>query len=192
MEQEKKDEAVGTAGTGNAQAPIKREKNAKKLLNKMTKGGKGFFNDFKTFINKGNIMQLAVAFIMGTAFTVIVTSLVNDFFMPILGLIIGGIDISNLSFTVGTLTVVYGKFILAVVNFLLVALVLFIVVKIMTRAGKGIKKLKKGQVAPPPAPPAAPVLTKSEQLLTDIKALLIQQNGAQEADGKESEQKDKK
>lgn len=155
------------------QAEIKVEKKrAKKALERLNKMQRGFFADFKAFISKGNIVQLAVAFIMGAAFTAIVTSLVNDIFMPFIGLIFNGTDIGNLTATFSNgFTIVYGKFILAVVNFLLVSFVLFLIVKIMTRAEKELEALKKHN--PKKAEQAAaPTLSKTDELLTEIKNLL--------------------
>ena len=152
----------------------KKPKKAKRVFEGIQKTGKGFFHDFKEFLSKGNVMNLAVAFIMGVAFTAIVTSLVNDIFMPFLSIIFGKSNIGDLAWVISPdLTIYYGKFILAVVNFLLIALVLFLMIKIYTRAGKGLKKLKKGKPVPEPV---APVLTKTEELLTDIKDLLVKQN----------------
>jgi len=150
--------------------------NAKeKKTSKVLKAGGGFFKDFKAFISKGNIVQLAVAFIMGAAFTTIVNSLVGDIFMPFFNLIFGGSNIDDLKWVItDNLVINYGKFIFAVLNFLLVAFVLFLIVKLITRAERNIKKkLKKGEVAP--TEPVVLPLTTSEQLLTDIKELLLKQ-----------------
>ena len=152
-----------------------REKKAKKLFKALHKAQGGFFKDFKTFISKGNVIQLAVAFIMGAAFTTIVNSLVGDIFMPFFNLIFGGSHIDDLKWVIQkNLVIYYGKFIFAVLNFLLVAVVLFIIIKLAARAQKGIKKInKKGQVVIVPPPPPEP--TKIEQLLADIKELLAKQ-----------------
>ena len=104
------------------------------------------FKEFKKFVSRGNVLDMAVGIIMGSAFTAIVTSLVNDILTPLIGLIIGGIDFSSLSITIGSASIAYGSFIQAIINFLLVALSLFLIVK-------GINKFhfKKEQA------PAAPV-----------------------------------
>ena len=101
--------------------------------------------EFKEFIMKGNVMDLAVAVIIGGAFGKIISSLVNDILMPLIGLILGGINFSALAFTVGEAKVTYGNFIQALIDFLIIALVIFLLVK-------GINKLSK-KPAPTPAEP---------------------------------------
>ena len=145
------------------------EKKPKKKSKAVAQAG-GFFKDFKTFISKGNIMQLAIAFIMGVAFTAIVNSLVDDIIMQFFALIFGKNNIDQMAFTISGTPIYYGRFIMAVIKFLLIALVLFFIIKAATKASKGFKKLKKGEEPPPP--PAPVPLTASEQLLTDIKELL--------------------
>jgi large conductance mechanosensitive channel len=120
--------------------------------------------EFREFINRGNVMDLAVAVIIGAAFGVIVTSLVNDIIMPIIGVITGGIDFTGLSFTVGAATVAYGNFIQAVVNFLIVAFVIFLLVRTINNMQKRLAK--EAEVAPPPEAPV------DVQLLTEIRDLL--------------------
>lgn len=85
--------------------------------------------EFKKFISRGNVLDMAVGIIMGSAFTAIVTSLVNDILTPLLGLIIGGLDFAALSVTIGDASIAYGSFIQAIINFLLIALSLFMIVK---------------------------------------------------------------
>ncbi len=85
--------------------------------------------EFKTFIMRGNVMDLAVGVIIGGAFGKIIASLVNDILMPLIGLLIGGVDFSSLSFTVGSAQVNYGVFINNVIDFLIIALVIFLMVK---------------------------------------------------------------
>ena len=89
--------------------------------------------EFKKFISRGNVLDMAVGIIMGSAFTAIVTSLVNDILTPLIGLIIGGLDFSALAITIGSASIAYGSFIQAVINFLLVALSLFLIVKGINR-----------------------------------------------------------
>ena len=93
---------------------------------------KGFVQEFKEFITKGNIMDMAVGIIMGTAFTAIVSSLVDDIISPLLGLIVG-INFSDLKGTVGDVTFTYGNFIMAVINFFLIALVMFLLIKALMK-----------------------------------------------------------
>ena len=92
--------------------------------------------EFKKFISKGNIMDLAVGVIIGTAFGKIVSSIVNDILMPIIGVIIGGIDFSNLSIKVGSATIKYGSFVQNVIDFLIIAICIFFIVKILSKFNK--------------------------------------------------------
>jgi large conductance mechanosensitive channel len=85
--------------------------------------------EFKDFIMKGNVLDLAVAVIIGAAFGAVVTSLVNDILMPIIGIILGGVDFSSLALTVGEALVKYGNFIQTTINFLLIAFVVFLIVR---------------------------------------------------------------
>ena len=89
--------------------------------------------EFKKFIARGNVLDLAVGVIVGSAFSSIVTSLVNNIFTPIIGLILGGVDFSNLSMTFRDTQIMYGAFIQSVIDFLIVAFCLFIVVKVVNR-----------------------------------------------------------
>jgi len=118
------------------------------------------WKDFKAFVLKGNVLDLAVAVVLGVAFGAIVTSLVNDIIMPLVGIILGKIDFAALSFQAGSATVLYGKFIQAIVNFLIIAFVIFLVMRAM------IKLKKQEAAAPPPGP------TAEEKLLTEIRDLL--------------------
>ncbi|MGJ8545900.1 MAG: large conductance mechanosensitive channel protein MscL [Sulfitobacter sp.] len=103
-------------------------------------------NEFKDFIAKGNVMDMAVGIIIGAAFTAIVTSLVDDLINPIIGMFVGGVDFSGLSVSVGEATFTYGNFIMAVINFLIVAFVVFMLVRYVNK----IKSLaeKPDDVAP--------------------------------------------
>ena len=83
---------------------------------------KKFIEEFKEFISKGNVLDLAIGVVIGGAFTAIVNSLVNDVIMPIVGIILGGVDFSGLSLQIGDASLTYGNFIQAVINFLIVAL----------------------------------------------------------------------
>ena len=101
---------------------------------------KKFFEEFKKFISKGNVMDMAVGIIIGGAFTSIVSSLVNDIINPVLGLF-GGMNFDQLAWNItGDVTLYYGKFINAVVNFLIMALIVFLLVKIMNTAMSRIQK----------------------------------------------------
>ena len=117
--------------------------------------------EFKKFIARGNVLDLAVGVIVGGAFSSIVTSLVNNIFTPIIGLIVGGVDFSSLSITFRDTKIMYGAFIQSVIDFLIVAFCLFVVVKTVNKVTH--KKEEK------PAKPA-----KSEELKTleEIRDLL--------------------
>lgn len=138
---------------------------------------KKFFEEFKKFISRGNVVDLAVGMIMGTAFTAIVSSLVDSVLMPLLGAIIGGIDLSNLSVTIpwslsGEPPVLhYGAFLQAIINFVLIAFCIFLMIK-------AINMLSKKKEEAPKEPPKP---TKEEELLTEIRDLLKVQAGIAES-----------
>jgi large conductance mechanosensitive channel len=119
--------------------------------------------EFREFISRGNVMDLAVAVVIGAAFTAIVNSLVADIIMPIVGVLVGGIDFGTLSLSVGKAAITYGKFIQAIVNFLIVAWVVFLAVK-------SVNEMERRLVGPPPEP--APPGPTTEELLTEIRDLL--------------------
>ena len=112
--------------------------------------GKGFIEEFKKFILRGNVMDMAVGVIVGGAFTSIVTSLNQDILTPVLG-IFGGTDFSNLKVTLGSgenaPVLCYGNFITAVINFLITAFVIFVLVKAINKIGD--KLIRKEEEAPP-------------------------------------------
>ena len=117
------------------------------------------WNDFKDCVARGNVLDLAVAVILGIAFGAIVTSLVNDIIMPVIGVILGGIDFTALAIQVGAATITYGNFIQAVINFLIIAFVIFLIVQTAER-------MQKEEAVVPPEP------TTTEKLLTEIRDLL--------------------
>lgn len=133
-------------------------------------------NEFKAFAMRGNVLDMAVGVIIGGAFGKIVTSLVNDIFMPLIGLATGGMDFTNLFLSLdgnryetiaaakeaGASVFAYGQFIQNIVDFLLVALCVFLVVK-------AVNRFKKKEEAAPAAPPAP---SKEETLLTEIRDIL--------------------
>ncbi|ALM93570.1 large-conductance mechanosensitive channel protein MscL [Fusobacterium polymorphum] len=127
------------------------------------------FDEFKAFVMRGNVLDMAVGVIVGGAFGKIVTSLVNDIFMPIIGMIIGNVDFSSLEIKLGEpvegaeqAAIRYGMFIQEIVNFLIIALCIFMVIKVIN------KMQKKKEEAPAPAPEP----TKEEVLLTEIRDAL--------------------
>ena len=116
--------------------------------------------EFRDFIIRGNVLDLAVAVIIGLAFGAIITSLVNDIIMPIVGMLLGGIDFTAMSITVGSAQIMYGNFIQAIVNFLIIALALFLIIK----AANTVMRKKAVEASPTP--------TREEILLTEIRDLL--------------------
>lgn len=128
---------------------------------------KKFLREFKEFAMRGNVMDLAVGVIVGGAFSSITTSLINDILMPIIGIFVSKASFADLTVTVGSAVVAYGNFIQAIINFLIMAFVVFCMVK-------GINRLsRKKEEAPPPPPPAEP--SQEEKLLTEIRDLLKEQ-----------------
>ncbi|MBR4173275.1 MAG: large-conductance mechanosensitive channel protein MscL [Clostridia bacterium] len=123
-------------------------------------------DEFKKFISRGNVMDLAVGVIMGTAFTKIVTSLVENIITPLLSTITGKVSIADLSITVtDELVIPYGLFLQAIIDFLLIAISVFAIVKCVNKVREKFEK-KEEEEAAPPAP------TKEEELLTEIRDLL--------------------
>ena len=135
---------------------------------------KGIVTEFKEFIMRGNVVDMAVGVIIGSAFTKIVTSLVNDMFMPLIGWLFGGVDFNTLKYVirpadeaagVEEAAILYGSFIQNVVSFLLIALVVFFLVK-------GINKMRRKKEEPAPAPAPAPEPSEEVKLLTEIRDAL--------------------
>ena len=126
-------------------------------------------DEFKAFIMRGNVVDMAVGVIIGGAFGKIVTSLVNDIFMPIIGMILGNVDFTSLEIKLGEpvegaeqAAIKYGMFIQEIVNFLIISLCIFMVIKLIAK----MKKKKEEEPAPAPEP------TKEEVLLTEIREAL--------------------
>ncbi|MBS5186601.1 large-conductance mechanosensitive channel protein MscL [Fusobacterium polymorphum] len=127
------------------------------------------FDEFKAFVMRGNVVDMAVGVIIGGAFGKIVTSLVNDIFMPIIGLILGNVNFSSLEIKLGEpvegveqAAIKYGMFIQEIVNFIIIAFCIFMFIKLINR----IQKKKEEAPAPAPEP------TKEEVLLTEIRDAL--------------------
>lgn len=161
---------------------------------------KGVIAEFKEFISKGNVVDMAVGVIIGSAFTAIVNSLVADIFTPIIGIIIGGIDFASLSFKIPDTEIdgkvitqgaelTYGNFIQSVITFLLTAVCVFIFVKVINAVRSGaIFKIKKAEedaaeaekaaaeeAKAEEAKPAEPPKPTQEELLAEIRDLLAKQ-----------------
>lgn len=128
---------------------------------------KKFFHEFKEFAMRGNVMDLAVGVIVGGAFSAITTSLINDILMPLIGIFVSETSFANLTITVGSAVITYGNFIQAVINFLIMAFVVFCMVK-------GINRLSRKKEEVPPPPPAKE-LSAEEKLLAEIRDLLKEQ-----------------
>lgn len=144
--------------------------------------------EFKTFALRGNVIDMAVGIIIGGAFGKIVSSLVSDLLMPVLGLLIGGIHFNNLKFVIKQaviedgktvspeVAINYGNFIQVTIDFLIIALSIFILIKLISKLS--FKKAEEDKAAPPPSPPADIVL------LTEIRDLLREK---QDGSGKNDE-----
>lgn len=138
-------------------------KNIEKKLEKAKTKGKGFVKEFKEFVLRGNVMDMAVGVIIGSAFSGIVTALTNDFINPLINCI-GGADIEGKIHLVGDQYILWGDFLTAVINFLIMAFVLFIILKAVNKiASIGKKEEEKKEEAK---------ISKEEELLTEIRDLL--------------------
>ena len=126
---------------------------------------KKFLEEFKAFAMKGNVMDMAVGVIIGSAFGKIVSSLVDDILMPIIGAITGGVDFTGLSINVGGAAIAYGNFIQNVVDFLIVAFCIFMMIKVINGVSDKMKKEEE-------AAPEEPKGPTQEELLAEIRDLL--------------------
>ncbi|WP_297628402.1 large-conductance mechanosensitive channel protein MscL [uncultured Rikenella sp.] len=136
-----------------------------------------WLSEFKQFAMRGNVVDMAVGIIIGAAFGKIVSSLVSDVMMPPIGVLLGGVDFSDLAFTlkkaVGdepAVVIGYGKFIQTVIDFIIIAFSIFALVKVMNTLKSKTEKAKADE----PAAPVAP--TKDQELLTEIRDLLKARN----------------
>ncbi|MBL6468271.1 MAG: large-conductance mechanosensitive channel protein MscL [Mogibacterium sp.] len=126
---------------------------------------KKFVSEFKEFISRGNVLDMAVGVVIGGAFTAIVTALVDNIITPLIGVLVGGLDFTGLSVKVGEATIGYGAFIQAVINFLLISFVIFCVIRSFNK----LAKKKEEEPAAPPAP------AEDVVLLREIRDLLANQ-----------------
>ncbi len=125
------------------------------------------FNEFKEFISRGNVIDMAVGIVVGGAFTSIVNSLVNDILTPVINMLTGKADVSDLSVQIGSATLNYGLFIQAIINFLIIAVAVFALVKaVNTVRNLSVLKKKEEEEAAAPAGPT------QEELLAEIRDLL--------------------
>ena len=127
---------------------------------------KKLLNEFKEFISRGNVIDMAVGVVIGSAFSKIVTSLVNDIIMPLVGVIIGGLDFTSLSIKIKDSEILYGSFIQNIVDFLIIAACIFTVIKVMNK----FKKQK------PTEEPKTVETPEDIKLLTEIRDLLKKEN----------------
>ena len=140
------------------------QKKTKDALHKTAGGVKGVLGEFKEFISKGNVLDMAVGLIIGSAFTAIVTSLVDDILMPFIGMILAGVNFNSLGVTIpwgNKPFLAIGSFLNAVITFLLTAVCVFILVKVMN----AFRRKKEDKPKEPPKP------TKEEELLAEIRDL---------------------
>lgn len=143
---------------------MEKEKKLKKIKiekEKVLKNGSKTLLEFKEFISRGNVIDMAVGTIIGAAFGKIVTSIVNDILMPLIGIVIGGIDFTNLTLNVGGAVVSYGMFLQNVIDFLIVAACIFIFVKFLN----SFKKKEE-------AKEVVPTIDEKTELLKEIRDLL--------------------
>jgi len=141
---------------------------------------KDLLQEFKSFAIKGNAIDMAVGVIVGGAFGKIVSSLVNDILMPLIGLLLGGIDFSQLKVQIGDAVVMYGSFIMSIVDFLIICFCIFLLVRAINRLKappSTITEAKEHGEAEPPVPVPMP---KEEELLTEIRDLLKKMSVAQD------------
>ncbi|MBF1168562.1 MAG: large conductance mechanosensitive channel protein MscL [[Eubacterium] sulci] len=128
---------------------------------------KSFIKEFKEFISNGNVMSMAIGIIIGGAFTAIVNSLVADIITPLIGMILGGINFSGISITVGSAQLMVGNFIQAVIMFVLTALVIFVMMKGLNKVAAKKKAADDAEEAAAPAEPSDEV-----KLLMEIRDAL--------------------
>lgn len=148
------------------------------MASKKENDKKGFIAEFKEFISRGNVLDMAVGIIIGAAFTAIVTSLVNDIMSPAIGYIMGGIDFKDYAVTLPTIIegldpvqIKYGLFIQAVVNFLITAFAVFCLIKVINKLSRKKKEEEKPEEPAPEPEPSA-----EEKLLMEIRDLLKEQD----------------
>lgn len=133
---------------------------------------KKFFHEFKEFAVKGNMMTMAIGIIIGGAFTAIVNSLVGDIIMPLITILTGKVNVAEVFFTVGETQIYYGKFIQAIIVFLITAFVIFLLVKFLAKMSDATKRLSKKKAVEEAAAPEEPPKPTSEELLAEIRDLL--------------------
>lgn len=130
------------------------------------------WNEFKKFAFKGNVIDLAVGVVIGAAFGKIVSSLAKDIITPLLGMILGGVNFTDLQFGYGESAVMYGNFIQTIFDFLIIAASIFMFIKVFNKLTSKREEEEKEEELPEP--------TKEEELLSEIRDLLKQQNSSKD------------
>ncbi|MBE7102508.1 large-conductance mechanosensitive channel protein MscL [Bacillus cereus] len=130
------------------------------------------WNEFKKFAFKGNVIDLAVGVVIGAAFGKIVSSLVKDIITPLLGMVLGGVNFTDLKLTFGKSSIMYGNFIQTIFDFLIIAAAIFMFVKVFNKLTSKREEEEKKEELPEP--------TKEEEILGEIRDLLKQQNSSKE------------
>jgi large conductance mechanosensitive channel len=130
------------------------------------------WNEFKKFAFKGNVVDLAVGVVIGAAFGKIVSSLVKDIITPLLGMVLGGVDFTDLKITFGKSSIMYGNFIQTIFDFLIIAAAIFMFIKVFNKLTSKREEEEKEEALPEP--------TKEEELLSEIRDLLKQQNSSKD------------
>ena len=139
----------------------------KKLAEKELKKVKKEASEFKKFISRGNVVDLAVGVVVGGAFTAISTSLVNDIITPFIGIIIGGLDLSNLALQIGDARIAYGSFIQSIIDFLLIAISIFVVIRLFEKLKHKETKKEEKKEEPPKKNDEVVLLEEIRDLLKD-------------------------
>ncbi|KOS25305.1 mechanosensitive ion channel protein MscL [Bacillus anthracis] len=129
------------------------------------------WNEFKKFAFKGNVIDLAVGVVIGAAFGKIVSSLVKDIITPLIGMVLGGVDFTDLKITFGKSSIMYGNFIQTIFDFLIIAAAIFMFVKVFNKLTSKREEEKEEEIPEP---------TKEEELLGEIRDLLKQQNSSKD------------
>lgn len=130
------------------------------------------WNEFKKFAFKGNVIDLAVGVVIGAAFGKIVSSLVKDIITPLLGMVLGGVNFTDLKLTFGKSSIMYGNFIQTIFDFLIIAVAIFMFVKVFNKLTSKREEEEKKEELPEP--------TKEEEILGEIRDLLKQQNSSKD------------
>ena len=130
------------------------------------------WNEFKKFAFKGNVIDLAVGVVIGAAFGKIVSSLVKDIITPLLGMVLGGVNFTDLKLTFGKSSIMYGNFIQTIFDFLIIAAAIFMFVKVFNKLTFKREEEEKKEELPEP--------TKEEEILGEIRDLLKQQNSSKD------------